>query len=378
MVTVQLARRPPPSVGFARAEPLRCKESERRPFVTTTLPLVRAAAIAPIMVWLQDGGHPLDRMLRDAGLPAGLIEDRDRPIPLMAGIRLLMDVVRREGHDVPCRMVAHAGIEELGLLGQVVMSSRTPREAFIKVERAYQHHGSHELFTLTPSPGGGAVRHAFRVPVDLEHLSYVQQYVAALIRTVVQRTGLAGSLVERVELSPHPLHGVEGMGTQFGCETVPAANRTVTMHFSDAVLDRPYVNGRQLADAVVPPGAAVIRGDGTLAGSIAAILPGLIEAGAEPGLASIAELAFMSRRTLQRRLAGEGTSLSELVDKVRAEQAIARLTASGSAIRAVAAEVGYGSNASFSRAIRRWTSTSPSRLRRSASAGRGRSGEEAE
>lgn len=121
----------------------------------------------------------------------------------------------------------------------------------------------------------------------------------------------------------------------------------------------------------------MVRGDGTLAGSIAAILPGLIEAGAEPGLASIAELAFMSRRTLQRRLAGEGTSLSELVDKVRAEQAIARFTASGSAIRAVAAKVGYGSNASFSRAIRRWTSTSPSRLRRSALKGRVRDGEEA-
>ena len=104
--------------------------------MTTTLPLVRAAAIAPLMVWLRDSGYPLDQMLLDAGLPAGLIEDRDRPIPLMAGIRLLMEVVAREGQDVPCRMVAHAGIEELGLLGQIVMSSRTPREAFTKVERA--------------------------------------------------------------------------------------------------------------------------------------------------------------------------------------------------------------------------------------------------
>ncbi|MFG1202331.1 helix-turn-helix domain-containing protein [Xanthobacter aminoxidans] len=334
--------------------------------MTTTLPLVRAAAIAPLMVWLRDSGYSLDQMLLDAGLPAGLIEDRDRPIPLMAGIRLLMEVVGREGHDVPCRLVAHAGIEELGFLGQIVMTSRTPREAFTKVARAYLHHGSHELFTLTPDPGGGAVRHAFRVPVDAEHLSFVHQYVAALIRTVALRTGHEGPLIERMELTPHPRHGVEGMSAQFGCEVVPAANRTVTMVFSDAVLDRPYVNGRQVADVAVPAGSAVIRGDGTLAGSITTILPALMEAGTEPSLACIAELAFMSRRTLQRRLAAEGASLSELIDKVRAEQAIARLTATGSAIRTVAAEVGYGSNASFSRAIRRWTSTSPSRLRRSA------------
>lgn len=333
--------------------------------MTTTLPLVRAAAVAPILVWLRDGGRPLDQMLLDAGLPTGLLTDRDRPIPLAAGIRLLMNVVRREGHDVPCRMVAHAGIEELGLLGQIVMSSRTPREAFTKVERAYQHHGSHELFTLTPGPGGGAVRHTFRVAVDAEQLSFVHQYVAALIRTVVLRAGHEEPLIQRVEFTPHPRHGVEGMSAQFGCEVVPAANRTVTMVFTDAVLDRPYVNGRQIADVVVPPGSAVIRGDGTLAGSITTILPALMESGAEPSLANIAELAFMSRRTLQRRLAAEGTSLSELVDKLRAEQAIACLSASGSAIRAVAAEVGYGSNASFSRAIRRWTKTSPSRLRRS-------------
>lgn len=346
--------------------------------MTTTLPLVRAAAIAPLMVWLRDSGYPLDQMLLDAGLPAGLIEDRDRPIPLMAGIRLLMEVVAREGQDVPCRMVAHAGIEELGLLGQIVMSSRTPREAFTKVERAYLHHGSHELFTLTPGSGSGAVRHAFRVPVDSERLSFVQQYVAALIRTVVLRTGHEGQLIERVELTPHPRNGVEGLSAEFGCEVVPSANRTVTMVFSDAVLDRPYVNGRQVADVVIPAGSAVIRGDGTLAGSITSILPGLMEAGAEPGLANIAELAFMSRRTLQRRLAAEGTSLSDLIDKMRAEQAIARLTASGNAIRTVAAEVGYGSNASFSRAIRRWTKTSPSRLRRSAHDGRTTAGDEAE
>lgn len=336
--------------------------------MTTTLPLVRAAAVAPILLWLRDGGHPLNQMLLDAGLPSGLIDDRDRPIPLMAGIRLLLDVVRREGHDVPCRMVAHAGVEELGLLGQVVMSSRTPREAFTKVARAYLHHGSHELFTLTPGAGTSAVRHAFRVPINPEHLFLVHQYVAALVRTVVLRTGHPGPLVERIELTPHPRHALAGMSAHFGCEVVPAANRTTTLIFPDAVLDRPYLTGRQIPDTAVPAGAAVIRGDGTLGGSITTILPGLIEAGAEPSLASIAELAFMSRRTLQRRLAAEGTSLSELIDNVRAEQAIARLTASGGAIRTVAAEVGYGSNASFSRAIRRWTRTSPSRLRRSAMA----------
>lgn len=346
--------------------------------MTTTLPLVRSAAVAPILVWLRDGGHPLDPMLLAAGLPPGLIEDRDRPIPLMAAIRLLLEVVRREGHDVPCRMVAHAGIEELGLLGQVVMSSRTPREAFTKVARAYLHHGSHELFTLTPGTGTSAVRHAFRVPVDDEHLFLVHQYVAALVRTVVLRTGHDGPLVRRIELTPHPRYGLAGMSDHFGCEVVPAANRTTTIVLADALLDRPYVQGRQIADSAVPAGSAVIRGDGTLAGSITTVLPGLIEAGVEPSLAAIAALAFMSRRTLQRRLAAEGTSLSELMDRVRAEQAIARLTASYSAIRTVAAEVGYGSNASFSRAIRRWTRTSPSRLRRNAQGGRMGVGEEAE
>lgn len=334
--------------------------------MTTTLPIVRAAAMAPFLVWLRDFGHPLERMLNDAGLPSTLIDDRDRPIPLRAGIRFVIDLARREGHDLPCRVAAHAGIEELGILGRIVMSSRTPREAYGKVARAYFHHGSHELFTISRGTGHSVVRHAFRIPTDDETLFILHQYVVALVRTVALRTGWAGPLIQQVELTPHPRHGLAGMSDHLGCEVVPARGRTAAVTFADALLDRPYVQGRAIPEMTIPEGCAVIRGDGTLAGSIATILPVLLDGGREPSLPVIADLSYMSARTLQRRLAAEATSLSALMDKVRAEQAIARLKTSAGPIRSIAAEMGYGSNASFTRAIRRWTATSPSRLRKTA------------
>jgi AraC-like DNA-binding protein len=64
-------------------------------------------------------------------------------------------------------------------------------------------------------------------------------------------------------------------------------------------------------------------------------------------------------RTLRRRLAAEGTSLTQLLDVVRAERARAELTAKDASIKAVAARLGFGSVTAFHRAFRRWTGSTP-------------------
>ncbi|MFG1350943.1 AraC family transcriptional regulator ligand-binding domain-containing protein [Xanthobacter autotrophicus] len=331
---------------------------------TTTLPLVRAAAAFPFMIWLADNGHPLDLLLQNAGLPPALVADPDQPIPLQVGIEFLRAVSRAEGPDIGCRVVAHAGVDQLGLIGLLVRASRTPREAFQLVTRAFFHHGSHEVLTFTPHAGGATVRHVFRVPLDAEALFITQQFTAALIATVVTRDGRDGPAVERVELTPHPVLGLALLEPHFGCEVRPTLTGAAAVTFSDAALDRPYSQSPIPLDQQVTEGCAVIRGDGTLAGSIRTILPLLLARGGEPTLAEMARFAFMSTRTLQRRLTAEGTSLSRLIEQERSARAVALLTASSSPVQEVAAEMGYGSGASFTRAVRRWTSAPPTRLRK--------------
>ncbi|NDW00189.1 AraC family transcriptional regulator [Salipiger sp. PrR002] len=93
--------------------------------------------------------------------------------------------------------------------------------------------------------------------------------------------------------------------------------------------------------------------------------------GAKPiTLETIAPVMQTSRRSLQRRLAEEGTTLKELLRSYRQERAEILLTQMGVSVEAVASTLGYADGTSFWRAFKSWTGRSPSKARRSsASAG---------
>jgi len=335
--------------------------------MTTTLPLVRASALAPFVGLLREMGRPVDRLLANVGITAAVMAHEDAPIPLRAAIAFVRTACRAEGPDLPLRAATCWGVERLGFIGLLIRSSRTPREAFQKITRAYAHHGSHEVFSIVNHAGGATVRHTFRVPVDAEDLANVQQYVAILIVAAAAGAGAVETAAERVELTPHPQAGLAPLAARLGDRVVATSTGATVVALSDAVLDRPYT-GDRIALGPQPEGSAVIRGDGTLSGSIRAVLPMLLTLGREPSVATLADLCYMSTRTLQRRLGQEGTSLSQLIEAERARAAVAGLTSSSTPIQDLAARMGYSSSSSFTRAVRRWTSSPPSRLRRDARA----------
>ncbi len=78
-----------------------------------------------------------------------------------------------------------------------------------------------------------------------------------------------------------------------------------------------------------------------------------------PTLHYIAEAGGMAPRTLQRRLAEEGTSFFEVLDTWRFETALQLLGQPRKRIGEIAAETGYGDMAHFIRAFRRWTGQTP-------------------
>ena len=73
----------------------------------------------------------------------------------------------------------------------------------------------------------------------------------------------------------------------------------------------------------------------------------------------------MTARTVQNRLAREGTSLTELADRVRQEVAERRLARPGATVPDVAARLGYSEPSAFRRAFKRWTGMTPGEYRRS-------------
>jgi AraC-like DNA-binding protein len=94
-------------------------------------------------------------------------------------------------------------------------------------------------------------------------------------------------------------------------------------------------------------------------------LPALLRSG-EATIDRVAAAMFLSERTLQRRLADEGSTFESLVDDFRREEAARLLRSRGRRISEIARELGHHEPASFSRAFRRWYGSTPSAWRRSA------------
>jgi AraC-like DNA-binding protein len=89
----------------------------------------------------------------------------------------------------------------------------------------------------------------------------------------------------------------------------------------------------------------------------------LARGGRPPQIADLARQFNMSAATLKRRLADEGTSVRRLHAAGVRDLAF-RLLSDGSGVRETAARLGFSDPASFTRAFRRWTGSSPSSWRR--------------
>ncbi len=91
----------------------------------------------------------------------------------------------------------------------------------------------------------------------------------------------------------------------------------------------------------------------------------------ETGRASLLGLArrlSLGERSLQRRLAAEGSSYAELLEEVRRDLALSYLQDPAMGLSEIAFLLGYSSQQSLDRAFRAWTGRAPGRWRREQSA----------
>jgi AraC-like DNA-binding protein len=85
--------------------------------------------------------------------------------------------------------------------------------------------------------------------------------------------------------------------------------------------------------------------------------------GGSPSIERVSELLHMSPRTVQRRLADEGTNFKELVDELRRTMAESYLQSSSLSLSEVSFLLGFANVNAFHRAFRRWTGKTPSLYR---------------
>jgi AraC-like DNA-binding protein len=153
------------------------------------------------------------------------------------------------------------------------------------------------------------------------------------------------------------------LGTPIG----PAPAATVTFSASDA--RRPFLTANDEMWRVFEPAlrrrlADLDRVEST-AGRVRAALLELLPAG-QPTAAEVARRLALSGRTLQRRLADEGTTFQAVLDRTRLALARHYLARPDVTVTEVAFLLGYDEPSSFYRAFHRWSGTTPQQARVSA------------
>ena len=329
----------------------------------SAFPLTKSPTLASYVSILRAIGAPVDAGLRRARLPTLFQEIPDAWLPYERLRYFTVDMASREG------------IPDLGLIPQAsdtqTALSRSFRDPVLSAPTLLQ--ALQRLPSLTSrqttdirtwiEPIGDLVRFCLVLPLPLD----VPGYDIGETRTLRLMEHIVGAFAgpdfvpTRVLLASRARDLRFNLQSAYGGVPVMTDQPYGAIEFPRALLSCTHAS----ADAH-PAGSDAATPDetppGTLSGTLEACLePYLLEGYPHVDLA--AEIAGCNQRNLQRKLAAEQTTYSEVVDNVRCRAAMSRLRDSALNLNEIARRLGYSEHAAFTRAFRRWTGITPNEYR---------------
>jgi len=249
--------------------------------------------------------------------------------------------------------------DAIGAVGFLAMTSATLGESIGRILRYYRVLNEGERLTLERAGSRATVRFEPWGPARPAHAHACEMYAFDFLVMAGRMTGEPVSILEfDVRHAPrgddHAVYlRVFGRVPRFGAPenlwSFPAQVLERPMARADAALSRFFEGYVEKLDLRVAPRS--------LANELRAAIAERLCDG-ELGLSALARGSKQSARTLQRRLADEGTSVSALVESVRRERAFAYLAAN-LPIGEVSYLLGFSEPRAFHRAFRRWTGETP-------------------
>jgi len=323
-----------------------------------------AAGVVVLARTLRDLGHDPEPLLLRCGLPARLA-GTGQTVPLaqeLDFIRAALQVSQRpdlgllagRGHRFPV----------FGFWGLALAASPTLASA-IRVGLQYVDL-THTFLRWTFQRGRGDAELRMRPSFALGELEtfLVERDAAAAATLFEDLTGQRGGLSEAVFAYAAPAWADRYAAT-FDCPIVFGRDRHALRLPADR-LDQPLpgrdpvtaaaaeAQCRRLLDTLSPAGSLAMRLRRYL----------LDHPGRLPTQDEAARHLGLSRRSLRRRLAEEGTGFRALVDEVRCGLVTGYLENTPLSLDEIAARTGFSDAANLSHAFRRWTGESPGGWRR--------------
>jgi len=310
---------------------------------------------------LQRLGYDVSALLAAAGLAPSDLEDPDALLPCAATTSILARACQeRPLKNLALRLAAETPLGAYPLLDYLVLSSDTVGHGFRQLIRYYGIVNApvtlevvddeDPIRVVAASPGNPF---ALEYVLSLNVLHFRRETEDRLHVACVSFTHRPDDVSEFERILRCPVDaeaGWSGIALPGSSWRLPLRRRDPTLR---GVL-------QSQADAVT---ASLAAGRG-ITFEVRRLMATRI-AGGETRIGALARQLATTPRTLQRRLAAEGSSYQGLLDQTRREAAESYLTDSTLSAAEVAYLLGYSEPAAFHRAFKRWCGSSPRDFRES-------------
>lgn len=331
----------------------------------------RATGLIGLGELVREHGGNLTAYLDEAGIDGRALSDVDMLISFPAYTAVLEIAANRL--DLP-----YLGLElalrappEFPHLGPVVLIANMVEDlgAFVDAALKYWplHTNGATIRVLRDVPGGLS---ACRCHIDafvLPGRQYTEFALASICRLAQTVTGRFDSKPEQVRFQHRRLDRPGPYDRLFGCPVEFGAEHNELL-FDSAMLRYPTRGRLKLLKPLVDSYVGLRvermnRYDQSLTTAVALAIPSIVGTG-QCNAEFIAEALRMNAKTLQRQLAREGTTFSDILDRVRYKMAQHMLVESGAAVGRIARLLDYSSTGPFTTAFRRWSGVSPLQYRK--------------
>ena len=332
---------------------------------------VRAAPLLPLPGVLRELGFDPEVLLGEAGFGPGRLRDPESTISFRAAGALLVHCIERTGRpDLVLLVAQRCDASVLGIVSLLLRHSPDVGTAWRTAIQRLHLHDRGAVITLEVS-GEFAILGYNIYQSDVSGSGQVHTLAMGIGQRIMQ--GLCGPQwhASAVQLPIRRPRSEAPFKRFFGAPLRFDADRAALV-FPAGLLRHPIPG----ADPGVLKAAAALADDLEREGSrdvgtaVRRALRAMLIAGqaSEDGVAA----AFsMHRRTLNRRLRGEGTTFRRLLEETRFDAACQLLRDTDAPVEQISSSLGYSGSTAFGRAFKRWSGLAPQAWRATSPAGDG-------
>ena len=329
--------------------------------------VIRSAGLRGFRALVAELGGDAEDIARSAGLPANALDSDDLLVSDLAMAHTLeLAAQQLSCPDLGLRLATRQDLGMLGPLALAIANSSTLADALECTSRYLFVHAQSLSLALEADPyevsGVVALRYGPRAGRD-SAIQGTDLGLGFLHRSIERLLGGSYGL-RSVELPYQPVASLDRYEDFFG---VPVRiNRPSAMlRVPKSIAARPLAgadnNLRMLSRAFLAEQAS--EAGAATAPRVRAAVQQVLGT-SPPEIASVARLLATHPRTLQRRLAAEGTSFSAILDSVRRAEARRYLTTTDMPMGQLAAMIGLTEQATFTRCAQRWWGSTPTEVRK--------------